>query len=57
MKTEFWMTYKKTSSCDFGRHFLKSKHVGRHFCLHFWGVCPDFQGFCEGFHRFCPDFS
>ena len=39
-----------------GRYFLKPKHVGRHFCSYFQGVCPDFQGFCEGFHRFCPGF-
>jgi len=33
---------KKTSSCDLGAIF--SKDVGRHFCLYFKGVCPDFQG-------------
>ena len=44
---------QKTSLCDFGRHFFRSKHVGRHFCSYFQGVCSDFQGFCEGFHRFC----
>jgi len=33
---------KKRSSCDFGRHYFKSKHVGRHFCQYFQGVCSDF---------------
>ena len=32
-----------------GPIFWKPKHIGRHFCLYFQGVCPDF-------HRFCPDF-
>ena len=40
----------KRYSCDsehFGGHFLKSKHVGRHFCPYFQGVYPDFQGFAK----------
>jgi len=51
-----WMTSKKTSSCEFGRHFLKSKHVGHHFCSHFQGFCPDFQGVCEVFTDFAQVF-
>ena len=59
MNTVFQMTFKKTSSCHFGRHCLKSKQNGAQIkapFLHFQGVCRDFQKVCEGFHRFCPDF-
>ena len=43
-KTVFRMTSTNRSSCDFGRHVLQIKHVGRHFC-------PNFHRFCSDFHR------
>ena len=40
-------------SYEFGRHFFKSKHVGRHFCSYFYGVFIDFS---ENFRRFSQSF-
>ena len=54
----FGMTSKKSLHVihTLGANFSKSNEVGRHFCLHFQVVWPDFQVLCEHFHRFCPDF-
>ena len=38
---------KKYSSCDFGDHFFKSKHVGRHVCLYFKGFARIFGDFVK----------
>ena len=56
MRTEFRMSSKKTtSSCYFGGHFLKSKHVGRRFCLYF--SLPRFSGILRRFSQILPRLS
>jgi len=47
-------TPNKSSPCHFGRHFFKSKHVGRHFCSYirdFVKVFRDFVRILRDFHQ------
>jgi len=46
-------TPKKSSPCHFGRHFFKSKHVGRHFCSYI----RDFVKFSEILSGSCGIFT
>ena len=50
---------QKTSSCDFGRHFLKSKHVGRHLCIfgEFAQIFRDFAKVFTDFVQISLDFA
>ena len=53
-------------SCDFGCHFFKSNHIGRHFyqikaswapfLLVFLWSLPRVSEIFKSFHKFCPDF-
>ena len=49
MKKSFMWFYTRWG----GAIFKKTKHVGRHFCSYFQGVCPDFHRFCSDFRGFC----
>jgi len=59
MKTVFQMTSKKQqrSSCNFGCHFFKSKHVGRNFRPIFREFVPDFAKVFTDFAQIFKNFA